>query len=88
MHRYSKFGEIAETGIMVGYAFSSSAWKILVSTEYGFAIRETSSRKTRAHARTCQTLREFPDADLRQADGHEYAEFAAVTIHGAAPAQV
>lgn len=90
-HRYSKFAEVAESGMMVGYALNSSAWKILVSTDYGFAIRETQNVKfdeEKTDARTCQTLREFPDADLRQADGYRYAEFAAATIHGAAPAQV
>ena len=77
-YRYSKFAEVAETGIMVGYALKSSAWKlpwkILVSTDYGFAIRETQNVKfeeDKTHARTCQTLRDFPDADLRQADGYK-----------------
>jgi hypothetical protein len=36
--RCSKFEKVAETGILVGYAMYSKAWKVLVSTEVALSF--------------------------------------------------
>jgi hypothetical protein len=75
--RTSKFETVAETGILVGYAVYSKAWRILVSTDNGFVIRETLNVAFDEYTtceKLCAELRHFPDADVRQADGAQYVD--------------
>jgi transposase InsO family protein len=73
----SKFAAVVEEGILVGYAQYSKAWRVLVDTDSGLTIRETQN-VTFDESRTSTSLRsvliEHPDADVRDADGAQYAD--------------
>jgi hypothetical protein len=65
--RHSKLQKVAEIGILVGYALYSKAYKVLVSTEAGFVIRETQNvdfDESKTYDKLCAELRAFPDADV------------------------
>jgi hypothetical protein len=76
--RESKFERVTEDGILVGYALYSKAWRVLVDTERGLIVRESSHvvfDETRTYKKICDVLREFPDADVKPAEGAQYTDF-------------
>jgi hypothetical protein len=68
---------VDEEGMLVGYVPHSKAWQALVDTESCIFIRE-SRNVTFDETRTCasiyEILTEHPDANVRPAEGSNYAE--------------
>jgi hypothetical protein len=67
-----KFDTVNEEGMFIGYAEFSKAWMILVDTPTGLMIRESQNvifDESRTCESLCQTLRDYPDADVRPAAG-------------------
>jgi hypothetical protein len=70
--RRGKFEPVNEDGMFIGYAEFSKAWMVLVDTSTGLVIRESQNvvfDESQTCESLCDTLREYPDADVRPAAG-------------------